>query len=113
MYNIISTTMKQWILSGEPTKTEYRELAHLVRRFNYRGFMIKFKDRGAGRVAACYYRSAAGAPHSVCFGLDSAASSYIHTCVVLYKLAANDEERQEQINNAKEWVKQYGYGSRV
>lgn len=113
MYNIISITEKQWILSGELTKTEYRELVHLVRRFNYRDFTVKFKDHGAGRAAARLYRSATGAPHTVCFGLGEAAASYIHSCVALYKLATNEEERQEQVANAKEWVEKYGYGSRV
>lgn len=113
MYNVISRTTKRWIVSGELTKTEYRELTHLIRRFNFRGFTIEFKNRGAGRAIACYYRSKTGDPLALCFSLGETVLFPIHTCVCLYKQAASDEERKKQIAEAKEWVKKRGYGFRV
>lgn len=113
MYNVISRTSKRWIISGELTKTEYRELVHLVRRFNFRGFTLEFKDRGAGRAMACYYRSKAGSPLALCFSLGETVLFPVHTCVCLYKKATSNEERQKYITEAKETVEKYGYGFRV
>lgn len=118
MYKVISTSEHEWVISGEPTKTEYHELIHLIRRFSYGKFSIRFIGRGARRAPACYFQylsPCAGGKAELrrfCFSLRAAKSTQIKNCVLLYRLAKTDEERKEQVADAKHWVEQYGYGYR-
>lgn len=85
-------------------RTEWYETSHLLRRFHLTEGMVL----GSWREEQFFmlYSGYEG------FGVEisplhSGKTSYIMSCRRLYQLAESEEERQTQLENAREWYNKY------
>lgn len=85
-------------------RTEWYETSHLLRRLHLTEGMVL----GSWREEQFFmlYTGCKGYGVEVS-PLGSAAGSYITSCRRIYQLADTEEERQTQLENAREWYNKY------
>lgn len=85
-------------------RTEWYETSHLLRRFHLTDGMVL----GSWREEQFFMLYSGYEGYGVEISpLHSNAASYITSCRRLYQLAETEEERQTQLENAREWYNKY------
>lgn len=103
MYSINFVSSSHWEISGELTKAEYYALMRYIRIEKLVNLYVSLPG---GRVITKTTQGITSCNPA------KAITGYIHSCVALAKLAVTPEVKTQQLEDAKRWVMQKGYGYR-